>query len=242
MMDRETGGIQRRLIDQWNFVRTELRRLHHVAEVRPDDVNVFRPLDEQTPNAAFFELRPVVFNLPERATHASNDLFIVVQGRLSFQRQAFRDERRLLTDSFATEAGYFRRTGHALDHVFGAHYDFAAHEAGHPAFHAQFRSFAELADQIRQQYHIDLPVNDVVRGVLKTVRIPTAQMDVFSLFVQVCADHLLHNGSSDAELEAFDSLLSKSNFSQGAGYQIPRLGTEDARHCYRARHWYPALG
>lgn len=241
MVDRDTAGIQRRLIEQWNALRAELQRLHHIAEIRPDDVDVFQVLEGSSDETAAFELRPVVFNLPERATHTDNNLFIVVQGRLSFDRQTFRDEKRLLTHRFATETGYFRRTSNSLTHVFGAHFDFSADEVGHPAFHVQFKSFAELSDHVQQQYRLNLPLSDAVKGVLKTVRIPTAQMDVFSLFVQICADHLLHKDSNAQEIEAFDTLLTKSRFCQGAGFQFTRLGTDEARACYRARHWYPAL-
>jgi hypothetical protein len=241
MVDRDTAGIQRRLTEQWNALRAELHRLHQIAEVRPDDVDVFQSLDESTDDAAFVELRPVVFNLPERATHTDNNLYIVVQGRLSFDRRKFREERRLLTHRFATEAAYFRRSIDSLTHVFGAHFDFSADEVGHPVFHVQFKSFAELGEHVRQQYRVDLPITDAVKGVLKTVRIPTAQMDVFSLFVQICADHLLHKDSNEEEIEAFDTLLAKSRFCQGAGFQFARLGSDEARVCYRARHWYPSL-
>jgi hypothetical protein len=239
MVDRDTAGIQRRLVEQWNALRAELQRLHHIAEVRPDDIDVFQALNESTDDVAAFELRPVVFNLPERATHTDNNLFIVVQGRLSFDRKAFREEKRLLTHRFATETGYFRRTGDSLTHVFGAHFDFSADEVGHPAFHVQFKSFAELSTHIHEQYRVNVSVSDAVKGVLKTVRIPTAQMDVFSLFVQICADHLLHKDSNAQEIEAFDTLLAKSQFCQGAAFQLTRLGTDEARLCYRARHWYP---
>jgi hypothetical protein len=82
---------------------------------------------------------------------------------------------------------------------------------------------------------------DKVQGVLQTVRVPTAQMDILSLIVQICADRLLHSGSSDEETSAFHDLLKKNKFCQGAAFQVTRLGTEEARTCYRARHWYPWL-
>jgi len=239
MIDRDTSAILRRLTEQWRELLGELQRLNQVAEVRPADDDVFQPLNEGGAEAAFFELKPVVFNLPERATHANNDLYVVVQGRLAFQRQEFTEHRRLLTHSFSTQTAYFRRKTDSLDHIFGAHYDFAKDELGHPAFHVQMKSFAEMAAHVRERYRLDLQVKDVVKGVLKTVRIPTAQMDVFSLFVQICADHLLHSESSTDQVRAFDTLLSKSKFCQGAGFQVPRMGTAEAIECYRARHWYP---
>jgi hypothetical protein len=76
---------------------------------------------------------------------------------------------------------------------------------------------------------------------LRNVRVPTAQMDVFSLFVELCADHLLYEQSGPEEREAFNSLLHRSAFCRGAALRLPQLATEEARACYRARHWYPAI-
>jgi hypothetical protein len=189
-----------------------------------------------------FEIRPVVFSLPERGYHhESRELFVVVKGDLSFSRQDFVDTGKLVTKTFGTQVAYFRRASHALIHVYGAHYDFAVDELGHPAFHAQMRSFQELSSHVLAQYGYDGEVDDLVKGVLKTVRTPTAQLDAFSLFVQICADHLLYDQSGPEAKAAFNSLLEKSKFCQGAAGQLPRLATEEARHCYRARHWYPAI-
>jgi hypothetical protein len=123
--------------------------------------------------------------------------------------------------------------------VFGAHYDFALNEIGHPVFQGQMRSFAEFGAHIREHYGINDPVEDVVRGVLNRVRVPTAQMDVFSLVIQICADHLLYKEAGPEETDAFKALLRKSKFCKGAGFQVPSLTSDDARTCYRARHWYP---
>jgi hypothetical protein len=240
MIDRDNLSILKRLVEQWNQVRAEIRRMHPGTQVRPDDINVFRPIDGLDQNVAYFELQPVVFNLPERATHAESDLFIVVEGLLSYRRAEFKEDKRLLTHSFASHAAYFRRTRDSLLHVFGAHYDFSQDELGHPAFHGQLKSFAEFGELVKQQYRVELPIADRVKGVLNRVRIPTAQMDVFSVFIQICADHLMHKGSSVEEVSAFGTLLSKSRFCVGAAFQLPRLGTEEARKCYRAPHWYPA--
>lgn len=240
MIDRESNGILKRLIDQWTEVRAGLSRINGVAEVRPDESHVFSSVTDQSPEAAFFELRPVVFNFPEDARHRSNDLYVVVRGLISFRRREFREASRLLTHSFATEVAYFRRRGGSLEHVFGAHYDFSPDSHGHPTFHAQMKSYATFGSFVKQEYRVNDDLSaDAVSGVLGRVRIPTAQMDVFSLVVQMCADHLLFAGSAPEETAAFNALLEKNAFCTGAAFQVPRLGAPQARECYRARHWYP---
>jgi hypothetical protein len=241
MIDQQNFSMLKRLVEQWNQVRSEVRRMHQGVQVRPDDINtLLRPIDGPDADVAYFRLQPVVFNLPERATYSDVDLYVVVEGLISYRRPEFAQDKRLLTNSFATHAAYFRRTRDSLLHVFGVHYDYSGSDIGHPAFHGQMKSFADLGELVKQQYRLDLPVKDSVKGVLNRVRVPTAQMDVFSVFVQMCADHLLHPGSSKDEVSAFDTLLTRSRFCVGAAFQLPRLATEEARTCYRARHWYPA--
>ena len=114
-------------------------------------------------------------------------------------------------------------------------------EPGHPAFHAQIKSFSLFSNHIREQYRVNKPVDDPVKSLIRTVRVPVAQMDVFSLFVQICVDHLVSVKSSHEARDAFNALVQKGGFCQGAGFQMARLGTDDARVCYRARHWYPMI-
>ena len=165
-----------------------------------------------------------------------------VRGRLSFRRNELQAHSALVTHKFDSQIGYFRRTNESLKHVYGAHYDLAVGEPGHPALHAQMKSYSSFSECIREQYGIHRPVIDPVKDLLRTVRLPVAQMDVFSLFVQICADHLVSENSGREEKDAFKALVQKGSFCQGAGFQIARLGTNDARVCYRARHWYPVDG
>jgi hypothetical protein len=66
-------------------------------------------------------------------------------------------------------------------------------------------------------------------------------MDVFSFFIQLCADHLVYANSGGDEKAAFNSLLEKNEFWQGAAFQLPRLQSSEAYTCYRSRHWYPEI-
>jgi hypothetical protein len=242
MVDRESSGMLKRLVTEWDDFRLQLERLRSAAQVRPRDAQqVFQMAASPNEGVANFRLTPIVFNLPERADDLSMDLFVAVEGRLSFNRNEYKDRKILATHDFQTKVAYFRRTPTKLQHVFGAHFDFSLNELGHPVFHGQMRGYPELAEAVKQHYNVDREVMDCVCGLLRTVRIPTAQMDVFSFFIQLCADHLLHANSGGDEKAAFNSLLKKSEFWQGAAFQLPRLQTADACRCYRSSHWYPEI-
>jgi len=241
-MDRESGSIHQALVRAWQNVKMTIERLHGSATVKPNDLQeVLQVMDRSDERLIWFEVRPIVFQLPERGDASSTDLFVVVSGCLAFDRAAFRERRLLLTRSFSTEVGYFRHAGTTLKHVYGAHYDFALDEVGHPVFHGQMKSFRDFATHIAERYRVTHDVDDLVIGILKTVRVPSAQLDIFSVFLQLCADHLLHNESSTEDLAAFNDLLEKSAFCRGAAYQVPRLMEEEARQCYRALHWYSPI-
>jgi len=242
MVDPESNRILRLLASQWDNALTELLRLHSAAEARPSDAQaLFHPMDPGDNEIARFSFGPVVFNLPERANNLKVDLFAVAQGRLAFNRESFRNDGSLVTHDFATEVGYFRHRPGALVHVYGAHYDLASDELGHPVFHSQLKPFPGFSASIREHYTVSAPTQDSMKGLLKTVRVPTAQMDVFSLIVQLCADHLLYASSGQQEKDAFNALLKNNTFCLGAAERFPRLTTDVARRCYRALHWYPVV-
>jgi hypothetical protein len=242
MVDSESNRILRLLAGQWDNALTELLRLNSAAEARPADAQaLFRPAHSSHEDIVRFEFGPVVFNLPERAYNLAVDLFAVVQGRLGFDRNVFRETETLVTHDFATEVGYFRHRPGALVHVFGAHYDLANDELGHPVFHAQLKPFPRFGQLISDHYRISAVTRDSMQGLLKTVRIPSAQMDIFSLVVQLCADHLLYEKSGQQEKDAFNALLKNNTFCLGAAKRFPRLTNDVARRCYRALHWYPVV-
>jgi hypothetical protein len=241
-MDPESTSILQRLVNQWEEVNIALSRMNSAATVRPyGGWAVFRPPTSAPRDNITFDFGPAVFNLPERASHVDADLFVVVSGQIAFRRGLYKDQKLLATDSFSTRAAYFRLKGNGADHIYGAHYDFSLDELGHPVFHAQMRSFVDMWESVIEQYNIDVAPADKVLGILQTVRLPTAQMDIFSFFLQLCADHLLFSKSGKEEREAFNTLLTTSSSIRGAAFQTERLSTEDARSCYRARHWYPTL-
>jgi hypothetical protein len=242
-MDRDAPVMRQHLVRQWEEANGTLERLAQGASARPTDAWTIIKIAAAASvlDVVRFEMSPVVFNVPERANHSSSELFVVAEGWLELRREEFRQSQTLVTHAFVTQAGYFRWSGNSLDHVYGAHYDVAVDQLGHPTFHSQMRSFEELGRHIATHYSIDSPINNHIKGVLRNVRLPTAQMDFFSFVLQVFADHLLIDGSTQEERAAFNALLAKNELLKGAAKRSGRLTAEIARSCYRALHWYPVV-
>src|SRR5687767_8720938 len=136
-MSRHGSQLRKRVIDEWSQITIELQRMRSDASVRPDDgYRIFREAGE-TAEAIQLDFGPVVFSMPERATHHTTELFVAITGQLRFNRTSFVDEKRLVTHDFATRVGYFRRRKDDLEHVYGAHYDCDIERLAHPTFHGQ---------------------------------------------------------------------------------------------------------
>lgn len=234
--------IQRALIAHWEAVRLCIERLNNSASVTPPDAAGLFQVSHSDADGLAFDIGPTLLILPERAKQVSNQMHIVVKGRLTIDKKHFIASQQLRTIHFQSEAGYFRlKNDGTLQHVFGAHYDLTQDEVGHPAFHAQLKSFLGFADIVRLRYS-DSPLNvtNAMENVLKTVRLPSAQMDYFSLLIQAVADHLMSpNSSSTEDVHVFRELLGKSKSIQGRAYDIARLQEPSATTCYRSVHWYP---
>lgn len=238
------NGIEQRaqklLVDQWNSVKAQLARLS-LPDARPDEgYGIFSLIEHpKVPGQIGFDVAPVTFNVPERAKNTPNNtpnIYIVARGRIYLDQDAIRNQRALKTVSFATEVGYFRMGNSSLNHIFGAHYDFSLDEIGHPVFHAQMKSYNECGSLVSDAFQLDCPSNDLIQGVLGTVRVPTAQMDFFALVLQICADHLMSKDSGPEERAAFADLRQVSRAIQGAGHLWTKLS--EAPACMRSLHWY----
>ena len=166
---------------------------------------------------------PVVFQVPERPNRTPN-LFIVVSGELSFERPNPKSAP-LRTKDFATRVAYFRSKPGRLEHVYGAHYDMDEQVRRHPVFHAQFRPYEQFAQCIQTLFHRDDEIDGYLCNVLRNVRIPTAQMDVFSVLTQICADHLIDEQSTSEVTDAFQRMRIACNFFEGAARRVAFLGT-----------------
>ena len=125
-------------------------------------------------------------------------------------------------------------------HVYGVHYDMDEVSPGHPVFHAQFRTQAAMASVIEDRFRLrfDSSCEDMSQGLLRNVRVPTAQMDIFSVITQIGADHLLAKTSGPEVRTAFGRLRGACDFFLGAGARAAYLSKFPASHCYRSTHWY----
>lgn len=230
---------QKLLIEQWNRLKEKLDELGQYV-VRPDDgFQIFKLLDDdpRVPVGQIaYAVGPVVFQVPERANDSPN-MYIAVQGWFHVDHDTLRDEKRLKTMNFGTEVGYFRYKQDKLNHVYGAHYDLSYDEVGHPIFHGQMRSYNERFTLISANYDgVGEESQDHMSAVLRTVRLPTAQMDFFGVVLQIGADHLISRDSGADQKKVFSDMREISNLIQGAGHRWPRLN--DAGSCMRAQHWY----
>ena len=227
---------KRLLVDQWNNVVTQLTRLS-LPDTRPiDGHQIFELIDyPRVAGQIGFTVNPVTFNVPERADGPA-DMYVTVKGRLYLDEAAMRVSRKLKTVSFGTEVAYFRMRREKLNHVYGAHYDFSLDEIGHPIFHGQMKSFADRGQLVSDTFTLDCEYEDHIPNILRTVRVPTAQMDFFALVLQLSADHLMSKNSSAEQREAFEDLRKASFSIQGAGHLWAQL--VQAPTCMRTQHWY----
>lgn len=242
-MNKHAFKAQRQLCQAWDDVRANIEKMHQSSDVRPkqgNDIFHFDYTGNENSNRLKFNINPIVLLLPERAKSRTCSLFVSVKGRIEFDDSI--QDGLLCTKDFGTEVGYFRVQKDKIEHIYGARYDY--HEApDHPIFHAHITHQMELINSVNDLYRKEWTsenTDDKVLPILSQVRTPTAQMDFFSVIIQLCADHLLYENSSDEEKLAFSNLCNVTNFFFGAAYRIPKLNTEPAKNCYRSPHWYNA--
>lgn len=220
-----------------------MRQMDAAANVLPQNpYEVFGVEEGPTDEWVTLNCGPAVFELRERAG-AKRKIYVVVKGSISVQESNARGGP-LQTMCFTTNVAYFRAKRDRLEHVYGVHYDMDMRGGGHPVFHAQLGPVAELAGAIRDRFHVDGIVCNRVRPILRNVRTPTAQMDFFSVFTQLCADHLMSlelRNSSGQVTEAFKAVRRACNCLRGAAHRLSYLNGGEAPECYRSSHWYCGL-
>lgn len=237
-------AIRNALVNHWNSVRDHLRRVNSGIQFQPNDgYTIFQPdYANSTREVSVFKVAPVVVNLPERGDRPRAELFVVAEGILNFDVAQYTTTKRLVSSGFATHVGYFRQGSRELQHVYGVHYDFDVQRPAHPVFHAQMASFGEpFVQHVREQFSLNLPLDDRVKGMLQNVRLPIAQLDFFSLIIQLAADHLMWEHSGDEEKRAFNDLLQLDGSMIGASMLAPWLSAGTTVPCHRALHWYAPL-
>lgn len=224
----------------WQAATYGLQQMNQASSVLPSGAFQACRIDTGAPDDLVkIDFGPIVFNVPERPTHRSPDLFIVARGWLTFEGQNL-SQVPLLTKNFGTEIGYFRQKAGRLEHVYGAHFDMDEAGPGHPVFHVQIGSQLSFGDSVREIFKRDEAVVDQMGTVLGTVRTPSAQMDIFSVLTQICADHLIWRDSSEEVKSAFARIRRTCDLLVGAAHRLAFLSEAHAAGCYRAAHWYEA--
>lgn len=237
-MNRNAQRVLSRVNAAWGKAVYGMQKMEQSAVVRPTDgYEIFRIDPNASNEVVKMNVGPVVFNVPERANRGRSDLFIVVDGWLTFEGD-FSSTVPLKTQNYGTNIAYFKQKAADLEHVYGAHYDMDESRFGHPVFHAQMGSQIEMASAVRERYHLELNVVPKMGTILGNVRTPSAQMDVFAVMLQICADHLVGQDSADEVRKAFSELRSASDFLVGAAHRLAYLNQQIPANCYQSRHWY----
>lgn len=237
-MHKDAWRVRQQVQTAWGHAIHHLRQISQSATVRPQTAEEIFQLDQNAPDDVVkLSIAPTVFFVNERASRAGPNLFIVVDGWLSFEGPDFRAQP-FRTKEFGTQVAYFRAKRNSLDHVFGAHYDMDESDYRHPVFHAQLASRLQSAEHVRSLFTQNQQTYDGMANVFRTARIPTAQMDIFSVLVQICADHLIGPQPAPATTSAFENLKNTVGFLVGAAHKVNYLSSLPASSCYRGSHWY----
>ncbi|MDP4027167.1 hypothetical protein Q8W71_31810 [Methylobacterium sp. NEAU 140] len=258
--------VTRKVQGAWNSLQTELKKLG--GDVRPKSfADVFEYVPED--GGVLVRVRPVSFWLKEKAANRDCSLYVTVTGTMLFSDGC--TDASMLAAGFGTQVGYFRARGaDRLEHVFGIHYDHDDELMAHPVYHSQMSSMAGFVSEINASHHTRYgeiaEADDLVRGLLRNVRVPTAHMDVFSVFLQILGDHLVsdadetspqkgHMGKaaranpetskqSDAvtskkeALAALERLRRSMSFCRSSPLAAARLNAAATSNCFRSYHWY----
>ncbi|MCY4560059.1 MAG: hypothetical protein OXF79_27605 [Chloroflexi bacterium] len=237
-MNRDAWRVLREVQTAWTQAIHHVKQICQSSDVRPQmPAQVFTLDTNAADDYVKLSVGPVVFHVNERPSRPGPNLFIVVTGWMSFEGPNFKTLP-FHTRDFGTEVAYFRVKQDRLEHIFAAHYDMDDSDYRHPVFHAQLASHMDSSEHVRSFFSQDREVTNNMNKVLRTVRIPTAQMDVFSVLIQVCADHLIGQQPAPSTTSAFEDLKTASSFFVGAGNRFEYLHTAPAPNCYRASHWY----
>lgn len=234
-MNKNQSSAHRLLVQRWEAAMVGFDAIG--IDVHPASAYDVFSLTANHPKPAGvigFDIKPTIFNLPERAQDVSSDLYIFAKGWIDLD-EAEVVEHRLRTVGFGTEAAYFRARQNSLKHVFGVHYDFSVDQKGHPVFHGQVQNYVERGHDVVALYPFALSEDNPFKEILKTVRMPVAQMDFFALLSQIFADHLIDKDSDTTRLGYFDAVRNASQNIKGVPELLPRIAEAQ---CMRGTHWY----
>jgi hypothetical protein len=225
----------------WTELIASVGRLAPGCEVKPSIYAQVFNIEMEDPQSMKVEIRPVAFRLKERASDSRAEMFATVKGKVNFSIAGGMNPP--LACYFSSEVGYFRLAGmgsNKVDHVLGIHYDYDDRRPAHPVFHAQLTSFHEHLAIINEHYKPEHELrNDLMNGIARKVRLPTAHMDPLAVFVQLLADHLMNENSGSTETAAFEKARTALMFFQSDPDRSKRLALVQENNCFRGPRWYP---
>ena len=230
---------KRMLSTAWSEIHGHLRKINKNIPLRPKSPSEVVSLKTKTTDTATFDLGPIVFFLPYKAAGKSTArIYAVIAGELTLEDVP--EYTRLRTKCYGTRIAYFQPQNRFLRHVFGAHYDFDP-RLGHPVFHAQITSHPDYAKIVASQFSNAPGLNgleDRVKDVFRSVRMPTAQMDFFAVILQVCSDHLINEHTSETIQEHYRNMRTACHPFASYGLGHNGLQTSISDQCFRSVHWY----
>jgi len=232
-----TRIVRNRLDTVWTTALGNMSKINNNMDVQPRPLDKAFTLSEETSSTVEVRANDIVFKVPEDAK-SKKTLYICLSGAILIEAPGgFGKSSDFRTTRFQTRVAYFRAK-EALQHVYGVHYDMDEERVAHPVFHGQMRPFLDKSECVCRNYKLDLVAENHMKGVLQNVRIPSAQMDFFSVVTQICADHMLDKTSDDNSRKAFQSVRKACDFFSGAAHRLEYLNSEPAISCYRSTHWY----
>jgi hypothetical protein len=222
----------------WATLQAELPKMG--GEARPKaaaDVFSFTIDDE----GILVTIAPVSFRVKEKAAAGECAVYVTVEGTMLFSSKCAKTD--LRTTGFGTRVGYFREiTDRRLKHVYGIHYDHDDKLPAHPVYHSQMATMAGFVANINASHNRSFDMiaqeDDLVQGLLRNVRVPTAYMDAFSVFLQILADHLVSASSDQKVTNAFARVQSAVTSFRSDPSAARRLDAVSEERCFRSRHWY----
>lgn len=240
MTSLSRSAVLNEVRSKWTSVLGKLRQLDPTVQVKPKNATDIFKIDEGIVESVRINVSPVIFQVPQKAgTSREATTYVVVRGTIDFGQES-RDGR-LSTTHFATNVGYFREEEGGLKHVYGAHYDLDDSLIAHPVFHSQLSTHAHFIDLIKAEYRAkadsDL-TDDLMKNIPGTFRVPTAQMDFFSVVLQICSDHLVNEKSTKKDKSHYKQVVKICEFFVGCGSDHLGLSTARELLCTRSPHWY----
>lgn len=201
------------------LLRKSLNLFHTEVERYQKANNCMGKLDKfseiQTDDSGVHTVTTRFVGIPERSKlmgRATKKISVLLVGRLCSEV----NNKALNPTYYTTEALYCDQRASApkkLDAVHGFHFDYedsAPH--AHPVFHAHYdlsasrRWYSEIDTRIEIQ-NIEF-IDD--RREHRSIRIPTAQMDIFSVILMIVAGHWV-NSSDTNQVDSFSRLLSDTD-------------------------------